>query len=159
MSKLLKQLTVKFDPYTLKKIALLAAEEEISKGEWIRSACSYMITEIDRRLVYMDLSNDYIKMCEKAGEIQEQHKIIQNDSSPIFMNEVWLPRQDQLQEMVKREPWFETIYRFYEFLQGGTIDVHSWNGPCTKYKSMEQLWLAFVMKEKYGKSWTGEEWE
>ena len=27
------------------------------------------------------------------------------------------------------------------------------------FDSMEQLWLAFVMKKKYGKVWNGEEWE
>ncbi len=26
------------------------------------------------------------------------------------------------------------------------------------FTSMEQLWLAFVMKEKYNKVWDGEEW-
>ncbi len=25
--------------------------------------------------------------------------------------------------------------------------------------SMEQLWLAFVMKEKHGKTWDGNQWE
>jgi hypothetical protein len=24
--------------------------------------------------------------------------------------------------------------------------------------SMEKLWLSYVMKEKYGKSWNGQEW-
>ena len=28
-----------------------------------------------------------------------------------------------------------------------------------KYNSMEQLWLAFVMKEKYGKVWNRDEWK
>jgi len=26
------------------------------------------------------------------------------------------------------------------------------------FHSMEQLWLAFVMKELYNKQWSGEEW-
>jgi len=27
-----------------------------------------------------------------------------------------------------------------------------------RHDSMEQLWLAFVMKEKYNKIWNGENW-
>jgi hypothetical protein len=27
-----------------------------------------------------------------------------------------------------------------------------------EFSSMEQLWLAFVMREKYGKKWDGKEW-
>jgi len=27
------------------------------------------------------------------------------------------------------------------------------------FNSMEQLWLAFVMKEKFDKVWNGEDWE
>jgi hypothetical protein len=27
-----------------------------------------------------------------------------------------------------------------------------------KFESMEQLWLAFVLKEKYGKVWSGTDW-
>lgn len=63
---------------------------------------------------------------------------------------VWLPRQDQLQKIVGGFEWakenllqiFEgTYFRYYQ-----------------KFKSMEQLWLGFAMKEKYNKTWNGKEW-
>jgi predicted HicB family RNase H-like nuclease len=38
MPKQWKQLTVKFEPEMLKRIALEAAEEGVSKGEWVRVA-------------------------------------------------------------------------------------------------------------------------
>jgi len=69
----------------------------------------------------------------------------------------WLPRQDQLQAMVD--------WKDYDI----SIDWHSL--PCKFYwakdpletqgvdgGSMEQLWLAFVMQERYSKIWNGEEW-
>jgi len=66
---------------------------------------------------------------------------------------VWLPRQDQLQEMVKTRH----ITRLVEALGKFTINCEScWQGNITI--SMEQLWLAFVMKEKYNKTWNGEDW-
>ena len=31
-------------------------------------------------------------------------------------------------------------------------------GETREFKTYEQLWLAFVMKEQYGKVWTGSAW-
>ena len=140
----------------------------------------------------MDTSKEYIKMCEKAVEIQT-HPIKCKNSFGISLIEetigeevfgeinntrgyyelwgyyiddvqfvgkipnecIWLPRQDQLQEMVYTHP--ERLFRFYEFLQHHYIyNCETW-GSLGNY-SMEQLWLAFVMKEKYGKIWNGEDW-
>lgn len=66
---------------------------------------------------------------------------------------IWLPRQDQLQEMVREEEWgcdwtdhllddFENWRREY--------GIQNW--------TMEQLWLAFVMKKKYNKTWSESDW-
>lgn len=73
---------------------------------------------------------------------------------------VWLPRQDQLQE----------IYRGGEDLKAPSAElkvlydnIHFLNNPDAKYlwkfPTMEQLWLAFVMKEKFEKTWNGEKWK
>ncbi len=68
---------------------------------------------------------------------------------------IWLPRQDQLQDMVKNEEEFgcdwsdDLIDRFYYW--HSKYGVANW--------SMEQLWLSFVMFEKYSKRWAGKDWE
>lgn len=128
----------------------------------------------------MDTSKNYIKMCEKAKEIQDfwkpsrddkyvyaessgdtwQYKVhtVRNDNqymAQYHMTYVWLPRQDQLQEMVSKDydkditrPWVHLCYEFYKW-------AHlNW----TYFNSMEQLWLAFVMKKRYNKVWDGETW-
>jgi len=64
--------------------------------------------------------------------------------------ECWLPRQDQLQEIVDMDyvgSHIEDIKHFYTFSDVGTEST--W----------EQLWLAFVMKKKYNKEWKGNDWE
>ena len=61
----------------------------------------------------------------------------------------WLPRQDQLQEMVDGGFTHQTLERFYQW-------YHS--EISRNLSSMEQLWLAFVMKEKYNKTWDGDKW-
>ena len=117
----------------------------------------------------MDLTETYIKMCEKAEEIQSQASFSPDDfvynsgHDRVIVagyhdedgewlrgkNPIWLPRQDQLQEMVHPEvtDWVKAVM-LRDFLKD----------YCDDGASMEQLWLAFVMKEKYGKIWDGENW-
>ena len=124
-------------------------------------------------------------MCEKAVEIQEiwkpnimggdyvcdePHTTLRwtitddrrIDRQPWVKcsHDVWLPRQDQLQEMLEF-PTGSFKYNFWDAL----ADLYEWSFSANweKFKdyiplSMEQLWLAFVMKEKYNKVWNGEEW-
>lgn len=124
----------------------------------------------------MDTSAEYIKMCEKAVEVQEEsgvHPLMardQNDGvihfwddsvfynymvdrerTPFIYHSVWLPRQDQLQE-IHGSKFVNQGIQFFEWA--------SEFNPDTYYLlSWEQLWLGFVMKEKYGKTWAREDWK
>ena len=135
----------------------------------------------------MDTSETYRRMCD-YGEIQKArpitiggfyanrnafgYRVIGSDSLPtlteaIFLGDcIWLPTQSQLQEMLvkHRHPTIdeERYCAYYLYL-----DFYDWlprHGSILENKgrlncnSMEQLWLAFVMKEKYNKVWNGEEW-
>jgi len=128
----------------------------------------------------MDTSETYIKMVN-CPEIQEQWKNENNKYPyfegsyyyngedvrvvdyeypfPFFDDEdfIWLPQQDDLQEMMKSNPvplllrfanWVRTEEGFYFLFQQAPIP-----NP-----SMEQLWLAFVMKERFSKVWDGGKW-
>lgn len=153
----------------------------------------------------MDTSKNYVKMCERAMEIQEEWKkevrvgdifvhgpssvqwslvcekitVVQVSAPPYFSYRIdhdigghwafpnhetltkgyfiWLPRQDQLQEVVANHVdscqtiltnlYFE-MTTYYGFLENG------WKS----FTSGEQLWLAFVMKKMYGKAWNGQDW-
>jgi len=66
----------------------------------------------------------------------------------------WLPTQDQLQEMIKEsfDNLYQMSYRFYAWQVRQDLNI------LLEQTSMEQLWLAFVMKEKYNKTWNREEW-
>jgi hypothetical protein len=94
---------------------------------------------------------------------------------------VWLPRQDQLQNIL----CFKDFYAddlimdtngLSELMIGFRNFCDPWEGTgcmpqkvtviwCEKeeeyikqFTSMEQLWLAFVMKENFQKIWDGEKW-
>lgn len=129
----------------------------------------------------MDQSKKYIEMCEKAEEIQKQKpkkgdfyawperngekevdvlhemlmEVLFGDSIYNETVATWLPRQDQLQEMMNQE-FHQLLDDFWsEFLEWEWFHRPEWSKDCN---SMEQLWLAFVMKEKYNKIWNGKEW-
>lgn len=83
----------------------------------------------------------------------------------------WYPlwEQDQLQEMVGSDVG-EVLAKFQDFIHdphgtrnGYYIDCKAlgllgWMKAQGLFHSMEQLWLAFVMHEKFAKHWSGSEW-
>lgn len=110
----------------------------------------------------MDISKKYIKMCKASKEIQKlwkpktgdsfsswplwNEKLFGCDYNNLRMNSmIWLPRQDQLQEMIKR-PQDKTMGRFY------TWYINNY------FNSFEKGWFSYVMKENYGKVWNKNEW-
>lgn len=119
----------------------------------------------------MDTSETYIKMCAKAKEIQAA--FIDDGSFHNYFHRVdawhsliWLPCQDQLQEM-----YLKTLNKDEQQSINIPIvildDFSTWvleDAPDIAIRrhalhlSLEQLWLAFVMKKKYNKEWNGSEW-
>jgi len=84
-----------------------------------------------------------------------------------FNDAIWLPRQDQLQEMVgligvPLDLLSKLcVFSFTDFKiakKNNLIQRRFFNRYASQFTSMEQLWLAFVMKEKYNKTWDGEKW-
>ena len=119
----------------------------------------------------MDTTPKYIKMCV-CSEIQDIIPRMIDDTGIKYIDGaahilkyhiglgklIWLPRQDQLQEMVSdRLLGLQTVCAVlhdFSITEGEGLQFTMNDG------SMEQLWLAYVMHEKYGKIWDDkkEEW-
>ena len=132
----------------------------------------------------MDYSKEYIKMCNSSEEIKKLGVIRYNDyEGDIFAcpscleiykedngfyykwccddsrDYVWLPRQDQLQDIYDLS-WIvfnaeciskaRQIAEYKGSLVGDNI---------SKYCSNELAGIHVVMKENYNKEWNGEEWK
>ena len=138
----------------------------------------------------MDTSKEYIEMCRKAVEVQElwepnvgdltdcglilkiypgMYYTYKKESGHFFNvpkkeNPIYLPRQDQLQDMIgisKMFDFYGLVETFNRFATGKTCVVGSENqniAHLKQFKSMEQIWLAFVMHAKYSKKWDGSDW-
>ncbi len=120
----------------------------------------------------MDTSEAYIEMCEKTEEIQKLWNPEGGDFyAPPARDRVcfyfglmdsdfiWLPRQDQLQEMIHRACLPHVLLdEFLSWEKQYQDNIVEQKGKVWIASSMEQLWLAFVMKEKYNKIWDGTDW-
>ena len=73
---------------------------------------------------------------------------------------IWLPRQGQLQEMIRdnHTDW-HLLVAFQDWVRHTAGGLPIIPGDKFLLWSIEQLWLAFVMKEKHNKVWDGEKWD
>ncbi|MEE9568998.1 MAG: hypothetical protein V3W37_06395 [Candidatus Binatia bacterium] len=90
-----------------------------------------------------------------SGDWDEEDYLSESVAPEYF---TWLPRQDQSQQMLYgkyaaslADSPFYLLHKVAKF----AADDHVYPSPLL---SMEQLWLAFVMKEKHGKVWDGKQW-
>jgi hypothetical protein len=123
-------------------------------------------------VVIVDTSKEYIKMCQKAVEIQDiwipemydKYGSIDGEigwtlkHTDLYSHEkrkmVWLPRQDQLQDMMTDYDQL-SIFEPMSFISG-TIDFKQ---MLLDDKTWEHCWLVYVMKRQFLKVWNGKEWE
>lgn len=124
--------------------------------------------------------SDVIAMEQTVGErdfevmtgLQMWHRMAPRDPITSDRLIIKLYKQDELQEMVYEKPSeqskFPHIAKFSMFWWAfpnciGVAGVVNGKEKVTLpyldyFNSMEQLWLAFVMKEKHNKTWNGKEW-
>ena len=79
------------------------------------------------------------------------------DSKERYTHWVWLPRQDQLQEMITGD---EYLYRT-EFDNSSVALIETITELARREdngKSFEMLWLMLVMERKFKKFWSGSMW-
>ena len=103
-------------------------------------------------------------MCQKATEIQRykreeshwtNHDFYYEPPNDQEMKWVWLPRQDQLQDMIdlKLTELFRVFVDEMTYEAGGRYFYGN-----LYEKSMEKIWLIFIMAHKHQKYWNGKEW-
>jgi len=88
-------------------------------------------------------------------------------TAPPAIKFIRLPHQDQLQKLVEYPSVFDALSKFVRTIfselettgEGNhQLEMQGIYSQYINFTSREQLELAFVMKEKYGKVWNGEKW-
>lgn len=122
----------------------------------------------------MDTSKKYINMCEKAKKLRELHKngwmftyfyckkrktVVRRCvlSDKELKKAIWLFESNHLQKLIIE--WYITYAQMFIQLGNACSAPRERHAPYyNKMTSSEQLWLAFVMKERYDKHWSGKDW-
>lgn len=114
----------------------------------------------------------YVKMCEKAVEIQPRISPVLSLGEDIFFIKdfVWYqnPKNGTLFQIFRQDQLQEMIWDYIGFPLGIIEELDKNCNIITtqfvvddyykNFKSMEQLILAYLMERKFNKTWNGEEW-
>lgn len=110
-----------------------------------------------------DTSDINVRMCHKATEIQTLGGGKYSRTTlgiPCYKLEdgyelIWLPTLEEFQDMAGGFPTalgeFNSWY--HEAYYDNSVDEYA-----KGFTSTAQLWLAFVMEDKFNKQWDGDEW-
>ena len=140
-------------------IKMCEASEEIQKlreykmGDWFYTTIYRRDKHKGFYVIDVDYGDNY-----PNGLLPDKHK---KDNFVTKGGGIWLPTQEQLQEMMPKSD----VTFLVEYIKNVELRYHDrFNEDAVGYftgtfTSFNELWLAFVMEEKYNKVWTGEEWK
>ncbi len=111
-------------------------------------ACWYAPNHVRCRGHFEDwhMKYKYCPVCRRKLEITPEHSICRRLNGD---RNIWLPRQDQLQEMIDGTS-YEQLAKLRDFILRLPLGID--------FLKWEQLWLAFVMYRKFKKKWNGTDW-
>jgi hypothetical protein len=127
---------------------------------WQPKQCDFIINleDLEEGLSFCRQGESLVQVVDMYYQDHESSEY-QQECQDLSENSLWLPRQDQLQKII--EPDNSKIYaiiakvietQYFDFSKNifvAATDI---------FYSMEQLWLGYIMKEKYNKMWNEEEW-
>lgn len=146
---------------------LMCQKAEGMQKAWNPAAGDFIYTGTETCTLTEFLSDAYCVDDNYVGGVKHNKNIVHRvlefydlEYYPIDPVVFWLPRQDQTIDMVGG--CIDALMKFHkDIFNTGTDDIYDpRNFTQVKYfKTPEQLWLGYVMEKKYGKYWTGTEWE
>jgi len=94
----------------------------------------------------------------KVSKIKKGFKISTTGNLIQLLKSVWLPRQDQLIEMaqIAGRTYDSVTLEFFNWTKAGYGNEQV--EPGKRFFSLEQLWLAFLMHQKFNKWRVGCDW-
>ena len=140
--------------------------QEIFKGFDLTKFPNYAYDKVTERVSIIFWTPNRLKRmtCNKGNVLivsiesdREKNQYVPEYEGDFCDSIVWLPRQDQLQEMIWDKLWTYCSNKVSS-LSWGVYDFYLHNEESPIPDSMEQLWLAFYMYEKHSKYWTRQGW-
>ena len=142
------------------RYAMMCQQAEEIQSLWRPKQCDFIInfTDLEEGLSFCRSAESVIQVVNMYYDEQDGDNYLQ-ECEDLKEQALWLPRQDQLQKII--EPDNANVHavmikvmetRYHDSSKKALVSAPE------LFYSMEQLWLAYIMREKYNKVWNEEEW-
>jgi hypothetical protein len=127
---------------------------------WNPKQCDFIINheDLEEGLSFCKPAESMVQVVDMYYNEQDNERFLQ-ECEDLKEQALWLPRQDQLQRII--EPDNAEVYSVMRKVMEMQYHDYSKNAMVTApelFYSMEQLWLAYIMREKFHKVWSEEDW-
>ena len=142
------------------RYAMMCQKAEEIQNLWIPKQCDFIINQedLEEGVRFCRPAESLVQVVNMYYEEQDSEQYLQ-EYEDLKEQALWLPRQDQLQKI--SEPDITRVYSIMSKVMENQYHDYSKNASVTAselFYSMEQLWLAYIMKEKFHKVWNEEDW-
>ena len=142
------------------RYAMMCQQAEEIQSLWRPKQCDFIINfaDIEEGLSFCRSAESLVQVVNMYYEEQESEHYLQ-ECEDLKEQALWLPRQDQLQKIIEPDNAnvHSVMIKVMETQYHDSSKKTLVSAPELFY-SMEQLWLAYIMREKYNKVWNEEEW-
>ena len=127
---------------------------------WVPKQCDFIINneDLEEGLSFCRPAESIVQVVNMYYQEQDGEQYLQ-ELEDLKEQALWLPRQDQLQIII--EPDNSRVYSITRKVTESQYYDYAKNAIVTApeiFYSMEQHWLAYIMKEKFHKVWNEEDW-
>jgi hypothetical protein len=127
---------------------------------WKPKQCDFMIDleDLQEGLSFCRSAQSLVQVVNIYYD-EHESKEYQQECEHLKDSALWLPRQDQLQKIVESDN--SKIHAFMNKIiatQYFDFSKNTYVAATDVFYSMEQLWLGYIMREKYNKIWNEEDW-
>ena len=142
------------------RYAMMCQQAEEIQHLWSPKQCDFIINheDLEEGLSFCRSAESIVQVVNMYYEEKDSEQY-QQECEDLKEQALWLPRQDQLQKII--EPDNARVYSLTSIVMERQYHDYTKNAMGIApelFYSMEQLWLAYIMKEKFHKVWNEEEW-
>ena len=142
------------------RYAMMCQQAEEIQHLWSPKQCDFIINheDLEEGLSFCRSAESIVQVVNMYYEEKDSEQY-QQECEDLKEQALWLPRQDQLQKIV--EPDNARLYSLTSKVMERQYHDYSKNASVAAselFYSLEQLWLAYIMKEKFHKVWSEEDW-
>ena len=142
------------------RYVMMCQKAEEMQNLWRPKQCDFIINfaDLEEGLSSCKPAESLVQVVNMYYEEEDNERYLQ-ECEDLKEQALWLPRQDQLQKMI--EPDNSRVhFIMMNVLESRYNDAskHAMVSAPELFYSMEQLWFAYIMREKYHKVWNEQEW-